>query len=281
MGFEPTVFYNTPVFKTGTLSRSVIHPIKKIFMSKNYILFNHLEELKYRFLYILISFIFSFISFYFFLGEITYLIIKPLTLNNSKIHELIYTDMSEAFFASIKLSISFTIIVIIPIILYHLYFFFLPGMYKKKKNKVFKYIIVSITLMYISLLFVYNFFIPIVWDFFLNYDFNLNNNLFRISFEGKIIEYVNLVTNIFFTFIFCFQFPLIFFIFLKLKLISTNNLKKYRSLNIVFCFILGALFSPPDVISQILIAIPLCFMYELNIIFSLYLSNLEGYLENT
>ena len=250
-------------------------------MSKNYILFNHLEELKYRFLYILISFIFSFISFYFFLGEITYLIIKPLTLNNSKIHELIYTDMSEAFFASIKLSISFTIIIIIPIILYHLYFFFLPGMYMHEKNKVFKYIIVSITLMYISLLFVYNFFIPIVWDFFLNYDFNLNNNLFRISFEGKIIEYVNLVTKIFFTFIFCFQFPLIFFIFLKLKLISTNNLKKYRSLNIVFCFILGALFSPPDVISQILIAIPLCFMYELNIIFSLYLSNLEGYLENT
>ena len=135
-------------------------------MSKNYILFNHLEELKYRFLYILISFLFSFISFYFFLGEITYLIIKPLTLNNSKIHELIYTDMSEAFFASIKLSISFTIIVIIPIILYHLYFFFLPGMYMHEKNKVFKYIIVSITLMYISLLFVYNFFIPIVWDFF-------------------------------------------------------------------------------------------------------------------
>ena len=95
-------------------------------MSKNYILFNHLEELKYRFLYILISFIFNFISFYFFLGEITYLIIKPLTLNNSKIHELIYTDMSEAFFASIKLSISFTIIIIIPIILYHLYFFFCP-----------------------------------------------------------------------------------------------------------------------------------------------------------
>ena len=81
-------------------------------MSKNYILFNHLEELKYRFLYILISFIFNFINFYFFLGEITYLIIKPLTLNNSKIHELIYTDMSEAFFASIKLSISFTIIII-------------------------------------------------------------------------------------------------------------------------------------------------------------------------
>ena len=64
-------------------------------------------------------------------------------MNNSKIHELIYTDMSEAFFASIKLGISFTIIIIIPIILYQLYFF-LPGMYMPEKNKVFKYIIVSI-----------------------------------------------------------------------------------------------------------------------------------------
>lgn len=248
-------------------------------MKKNYILFNHLEEIRYRLFYILVSFALNLINFYWFLGEITYLTIKPLTSNNSNIQQLIYTDMSEAFFASIKISIFFTLIIIIPIILYHLYFFFLPGMYVYERKNIIKYIFISLILMYLSLNFAYSFFIPIIWDFFLNYDFNLNNNLFRISFEGKIIEYINLVTTIFFSFIFCFQIPLLFFILLKFEIISINNLKKYRSINIVCCFVLGALFSPPDVISQVLIAIPLCVMYELNIMFSLYLSNREGYLE--
>ena len=248
-------------------------------MKKNYIIFNHLEELKYRIFYTLVSFILSILNFYYFLGETTYLIIKPLISGDHKIQELIYTDMSEAFFASIKISFFFGLIIVIPIILYHLYFFFLPGMYEYEQKNILNYILLSIILMYVSLSLAYLLFIPIIWDFFLNYDFNLNNNLFRISFEGKIIEYINLVTTIFCSFIFCFQIPVIFLILLKIGLISSKNLKKYRSLNIVFCFIVGALLSPPDVISQILIAIPLCFMYELNIIFSLYLSNHNGYLE--
>ena len=78
-------------------------------MKKNYIIFNHIEELKYRFFYIFLSLIISSITFYSFLGELTYVVIKPLFVNeNYEIQELIYTDMSEAFFASMKLTLFFS-----------------------------------------------------------------------------------------------------------------------------------------------------------------------------
>ena len=107
VGFEPTVFFNTPVFKTGTLSRSAIHPfLKKIlykYMQNSLQILNHIEELKYRCFYFLLSFFLSFCSLYFFLGESTYILIYPLLQDlKNQINFLIYTDISEAFFASLK-----------------------------------------------------------------------------------------------------------------------------------------------------------------------------------
>ena len=249
-------------------------------MKKNYIILNHIEELKYRFFYIFLSFIISLITLYFFLGELTYIIIKPLFLNNNyEIQELIYTDISEAFFASLKLVLFFSCYFSIPVIIYHLYYFFLPGVYLHEQKSILYFIILSLFLMVISFCFAYLFFVPIVWDFFLNYDLNLNKNIFKVSFQGKIIEYVNLITNILFSFIICFQFPLIFLILIKTKLISTKKLQYYGPFNIILCFICGAIFSPPDVFSQICIAIPLCFIYEINILFSLFLNSKEYCLE--
>lgn len=249
-------------------------------MKKHYVIFNHIEELKYRTIYIIISFILSFSTLYLFLGESTYILIKPLFDNSCQnINELIYTDMAEAFFASLKLTIFFAFYSSIPIILYHTYFFTMPGMYKHEQKIIANYIIISIFLTLISSYVAYIFFVPLIWDFFLNYDFNLDKDIFQVSFQGKIIEYIDLIINIFLSFIFCFQIPLIFLILLKIELISDKNLKKYRSINIVVCFIFGALMSPPDVFSQICIAIPLCFVYEINILISLFLSNKKSYLE--
>jgi|TARA_B110001450_G_scaffold238467_1_gene245491 sec-independent protein translocase protein TatC len=249
-------------------------------MKKHYKIFNHIEEFKYRSVYIVISFILSFSTLYLFLGETTYVLIKPLFGNdNQEVQELIYTDMAEAFFASIKLTIFFAFYSSIPMILYHIYFFTMPGMYIHEQKVVLNYIIISISLTTISSFVAYTLFVPLIWDFFLNYDFNLNKDIFQVSFQGKIIEYINLITNVFLSFILCFQIPLIFLILLKIEFISSKSLKKYRSINIVFCFICGALLSPPDVFSQICIAIPLCFVYEINILISLFLSNKKSYLE--
>ena len=213
----------------------------------------------------------TFTTFYYFLGELTYIIIKPLFINNNyEIQELIYTDMAEAFYASIKLTIFFSFYISVPILIYHFYYFILPGIYLNEQKSILYFIKISLSLMILSFLFAYLFFVPIVWDFFLNYDFNLNQNVFKISFQGKIIEYINFI---------CFQLPLFFMILLKMELLSYKKLEKYRSINIIFCFICGALFSPPDVLSQILLAIPLCFVYEINILFSLFLNNKKSCLE--
>ena len=243
-------------------------------MNKNYIIVNHLLELKYRFYYTLLSFIFSFFTLYFYLGETMYIIIKPLLLiENIEINHLIYTNMAEVFFATLKLSLSLSSYTILFIILYQIYYFILPGIFKYEQKKVKKIIYIIIILLVLSFIFTYNFFVPFVWSFFLQYDINLNDDLFKLSFEGKIIEYINLITSILFTFFLCFQLPILFGFCLKLEILSAKKLEIFRSFAIVLCFILGAICSPPDVISQISLAIPLCLTYELSIFYGLFLSN--------
>jgi len=251
-------------------------------MNNNYIIFNHIHELKYRLYYTITSLLFCFIVLYNYIGEIMYIIIKPLLiLENIKIQHLIYTDMTEVFFSSLKLTLSLSLYSTLFIILYHIYYFILPGTYKHEQKEIVKIITIVIILLFSSFIFVYQFFVPFVWAFFLQYDININHDLFRLSFEGKIIEYINLITNILFTFTLCFQLPLIFMFCLRIGIVSTKKLENFRSIAIVLCFIMGALCSPPDVISQISLAIPLCLTYEFSIFYGLFLSNKLKLLRNT
>jgi sec-independent protein translocase protein TatC len=250
-------------------------------MNKNYIVFNHLLELKYRFYYTVLSFIFSFLTLYFYLGETLYIIIKPLLMiENIEVNHLIYTNMAEVFFATLKLSFSLSCYSILFIMLYQVYYFILPGIFKHEQKKFRRILSIIMILLVLSFIFTYNFFVPYVWSFFLQYDVNLNDELFKLSFEGKIIEYINLITNILFTFFICFQLPIVFGFCLKLEILSAKKLEIFRSFAIVLCFIIGALCSPPDVISQISLAIPLCLTYELSIFYGSFLSNKLKLLRN-
>ena len=248
-------------------------------MNKNYIILNHLNELKYRLIYVILSLLIIFCTLYMNLGALTYIVIKPLFQNTQEIQELIYTDIAEAFLATLKLTVFFSFYFTMPTMMYHIYYFFLPGIYEHEQQLILQVMIISIISMILSFLFAYFFFVPIIWDFFLNYDLNLDKNLFKISFQGKIIEYVDLIIKILFSFFICFQLPLFFFILLKMNLITNKKMQAYRPLNIVLCFICGALLSPPDVISQICLAAPLCFVYEITILFSLFLNSKKYCLE--
>jgi len=138
---------------------------------------------------------------------------------------------------------------------------------------------VSYFIMVSSLLFSYRYAIPFIWNFFINYDFNINPELFELPFYGKIVEYLNFVIRILFGMMISFQIPLISTILIKLKYIKIKDLIKFRSINVVLSFILGAILSPPDIISQFLFAVPLCILYEYTLWFSLFLNNNEYYLK--
>lgn len=282
MGFEPTVFFNTPVFKTGTFNHSAIHPNKQIynFMQKNIKVYNYIIELKYRFFYLIISLIICFFVSLNFSGELIYILVYPLKeISKNQTNFLIYTDLTEAFFASLKLSIVFSLLITFFNFIYQLYFFILSGLYKYEQKRLNKYLSISYLIMLSSIFFCYKCAIPFVWNFFINYDFNIHSELFELPFYGKIVEYINFVLKILFSMIICFQVPIISIICIKLKYIKVENLLKFRALSIVFSFILGAILSPPDIISQFLFAIPLCILYEYILWFSLFLNNNEYYLK--
>jgi len=123
-----------------------------------------------------------------------------------------------------------------------------------------------------SLLLTYYILIPLFWDFFLTQHFTIDPEIFKIDYQGKIIEYINLLNNILFCFILSFQIPLVLTILIHYNIIDINTLKNYRAINIILCFICGALLSPPDILSQISLAIPLCCLYEVNLLFGIFLS---------
>ena len=223
-------------------------------MEKSIIIFNHLNEIKYRLIYILFSYLLTTLVLYNYSLEIFYFFIKPLIVNNfTKIEQLIYTDLTEAFFTILKLIFFSSHIFIIPIILYNIYYYSVAGLYKYER-------IICIKIIIIFLL----------RFFFLSFEQNINSELFQISFQGKINEYINLIIKLFLTFNLCLLIPLFIYIATVKKYLSIFFLIKYRIINIIFCFILGALLTPPDIFSQIIIAIPLCSIYEFIVFIGIY-----------
>ena len=248
-------------------------------MNRNIAVLNHIKELQFRILYILLSFIICFCILYYHINETTYICIKPLLLNeNLKVDNLIFTDLSEIFICTLKLTFFLSNYITINIIIYHLYFFIVPGTYIYEQKKLLKILMVSLIFIYLSLFITYKILIPLFWDFFLTQHISIDTEIFRIDYQGRIVEYINLLNKILLGFLLSFQLPLILTFMLYNNLIKVTTLTQYRSINIIFCFICGALFSPPDVFSQIALAIPLCCLYELYLLFGCYLNKKKKFL---
>ena len=243
-------------------------------------MFIHLNEFRYRLIYLFIAFIFNFVVLYLYLGEMLYLITKPLTTNLLEHQFLIYTNLSEAFFTTICLTIYVNILITaIPLVIYHIYYFIIPGLYKYEQKKVAKTIRNILIIYLLSIILTHTILMPIILEFFLTYDFGIDSNIFRIEFQGKIIEYINFILQIYISTIIATQIPVFLILFVKQGILENRIMLKGRSWIIILCFILGALFSPPDIISQVFIAIPLYITYEITILISFFLDISKEYLE--
>jgi len=233
-------------------------------MKNNFL--NHIKELRNRIILIFIFFIISFIFSYHFIEEIYDFILLPLSnlkeVNESK--RIIYTNLTEAFTSYIRLSFTFTILILFPYIIWHIYRFIAPALYKKEK-KIFNIILISSPILfYLGCAFAYKIVLPVAFDFFMSFE-NQTSNL-PLILEAKISEYLKLSQKIIIAFGLVFQLPVILILLIKSDIISLENLKKNRKYAIVIFFILGAIITPPDIISQIAIAIPMLILYELTLI---------------
>ena len=172
--------------------------------------------------------------------------------------------MAEAFFTYLKLSLWTAFLIIIPVISYQLYRFISPGLLKNEKSIILPTLVISPLLFYLGGIFVFYLVMPNAWQFFLS--FENQDAAVPIILEARISEYLTVVMQLITAFGLAFELPVIMLILSVLELVSAQGLKNKRRFAIVIIFIVAAILTPPDVLSQISLAIPLILLYEISIV---------------
>lgn len=225
---------------------------------ESYRLQDHLRELKSRFIKILCFFFIASIASYYF-GDIIYsFLVAPLP------KKFIYTGLGEAFFTQVKLAIFVGFCLTIPVIAFHIYKFIIPGLYDNEKKIAFIILSFSPLLFALGSAFVFYLVIPGAWSFFLSFErFDGSSPL---VLEPRISEYLDLVVNLIIAFGVAFQLPIILMILSLIGVVQERFLASKRRLAIVIIFIIAGVITPPDVVSQIALAMPMVLLYEISII---------------
>jgi len=220
-------------------------------------LIEHLAELRKRIFIILIVALVSSIIAYSFVDK---LILELLKFAEKM--DMVYLSPQELFVASIKISIVSGILISSPLIFYQIWLFIKPALLKREKALILISLYSGAIFFLIGITFAYKVIIPLTIEFFLK--FQINEIKPMISFEN----YINFISSIIFSFGLVFEMPIISIILTRFNLITPEFLKNNRKIVILLIFILAAILTPPDVISQILLAIPMLLLYELSIILS-------------
>lgn len=235
-------------------------------MRKNYNLASHFNELKLRLIYTLSFFLLCFILAYVYSEQIYKFLLVPLIDNwISQDKHMIYTNLSEIFFSYLKLSYYSALFLVIPFFICQVYIFIAPGLYKHEKKTFLPFLILSPILFALGMIFVYYIIFPLAWSFFLSFEQHTVGSL-PVKLEAKVSEYLTLVINMLLAFGTAFQMPILLALLAKLDIITGQSLKNKRRFAIVLIFILAAILTPPDAVSQIGLAIPMIILYELSIL---------------
>jgi len=175
-------------------------------------------------------------------------------------HEhLIAIAVTSPFFVPLESAIVASIYVCVPIVLYQLWQFILPALYQKEKRFIFSLMIAGTLLFYIGTLFSYFVVLPMMFKFLSGFSPK------HVSFMPDMSAYFDFVTRMLLAFGLAFELPIVIVVLIWLNVLSQEQCKKMRPYVIVGCFILGMLLTPPDVLSQTLLALPLWGLFELGV----------------
>ena len=231
-------------------------------------LIDHLIELRQRLLYALVALIVAFIVSYMFAEEIFGFLVKPLAnqFEGQEGRRMIYTSLTETFFTYIKVSFFAALFLSFPIIANQIYKFMAPGLYSNEKSAFLPYLIASPVLFFIGGAMVYFFIFPLAWEFFLSFETPGAGGGLPIQLEAKVGEYLSLVMKLIFAFGLFFQMPVALTLCARAGLNSADTLARKRKYAVVIVFISAAVLTPPDVISQLGLALPGLILYEISIV---------------
>jgi sec-independent protein translocase protein TatC len=223
----------------------------------------HLIELRKSLTRSLIAVGIGFCICYYFKDVIFNIVTRPLTRVLPKSSYLIYTGLTEAFFTYMKVAFFASLIITSPFILYQIWKFIAPGLLLKEKKYVVPFVISSSLLFISGVLFGYFVALPPAFEFFVSF----NNRYLQALLSFK--DYLSLFVTFLLGFGLSFELPIFIFFLTKLGIVNAKMLSKQRRYAILIIFIVAAILTPsPDALSQILMAIPLMFLYEISIFVS-------------
>ena len=230
--------------------------------SKQDSLVSHLVELRDRMIRIVLGILIVLLCLFPFANDIYSFLAEPLLKHLPEQSSMVAIDVASPFLTPFKLVMLLSIVLTIPWILYQLWAFVAPGLYKHERRFVLPLLVSSSALFYLGMVFAYYVVFPLVFGFFT-----------RVTPEGvevmtDISRYLDFVTKMFIAFGAAFEVPVLTFILIMTGVTTVEALSAARSYVIVAAFVVGMLLTPPDVISQFLLAIPVWLLFELGLILS-------------
>jgi sec-independent protein translocase protein TatC len=231
-------------------------------------LLEHLAELRKRLLWSAVAFILAFVVCYHFAPKIYEFLAAPLAHAleaRGEKPQLIYTALYEAFFTYIKVAIFAAAFVSFPVIATQLWMFIAPGLYKKEKRAMLPFLVVTPVLFFAGGALAYYVIFPTAWKFLLSFQDTPHGSDVQIQLMAKVSDYLNIVMKLIFAFGLSFELPVLLTLLGKVGILTSASLKKYRRYAYVGCFVLAAVLTPPDILTQCLLAGPLILLFEISV----------------
>lgn len=233
-------------------------------------LISHLLELRTRLIRIFIAIVVVFLCLAPWARDLYTLLAHPLLAHLPKGGTMIATEVTTPFLVPMKIAIMTAFVITLPHTLYQLWAFVAPGLYSHEKKLVAPLIIGSTFLFICGMSFAYFLVFPVVFGFISKV------TPVGVSMMTDIGKYLDFVLTLFIAFGVTFEVPIIVIILVRMGFVSIAKLKAFRPYMVVGAFVLGALFTPPDIVSQTMLALPLWLLYELGIFLAKFVLREEG-----
>lgn len=229
-------------------------------MSEQETFISHLIELRDRLLHTLIALGVAFIPCFVFARDLYTLLATPLIAKLPAGSQMIATDVTGAFFVPMKVAMMVAFLVALPYVLYQVWAFVAPGLYQNEKKLAIPLIVTSTLLFFVGMAFAYFAVFPMVFKFVVGYTPE------GVAMMTDINNYLSFVLTLFLAFGVTFETPVVVIILVRMNIVSVEKLREIRPYVVVGAFVLGAIFTPPDIVSQFMLAIPIWVLYEVGIV---------------